>query len=60
MLQETPPASLAEAPVERIKYIVKNQETAEKIAQINPMAASELKKAGLLSPDKAVDAVKEF
>jgi serine/threonine-protein kinase len=52
------PASLVQAPPERLRELVKSEETAKKVAEVVPDAAKAL--SGEQAPAKPLDAVKNF
>lgn len=54
------PASLATASPERIREVVKTEETLKKVSEVAPDAAKRVGEQGLLKSDKALDAVKNF
>lgn len=59
-LQGRVPAGLAQASPERIREVVKTEETLKKVAEVAPDAAKSVEEKGLLKSDKALDAVKNF
>jgi len=54
------PASMATASPERIREVVKTEETLKKVSEVAPDAAKRVGEQGLLKSDKALDAVKNF
>jgi serine/threonine-protein kinase len=59
-LQGLPPSSLTQASPERIRDVVKTEDTLKKVAEVAPDAAKKVEEKGLLKSDKALDAVKNF
>lgn len=59
-LESTPPASLAAASPQRIKEVVKSEETLNKVAEVAPAAAKQLGEEGILDADQAKSAVQNF
>ena len=59
-LQGLPPAGLNQASAERIREVVKTEETLKKVAEVAPNTAKTVGDQGLLNPGKALDAVKNF
>jgi len=59
-LQGMPPAGLAQASPERIREVVKTEDTLKKVAAVAPDAAKKVEEKGLLKPGQALDAVKNF
>lgn len=59
-LESTPPASLAAASPQRIKDVVKSEETLKKVAEVAPQAAQQLSKEGILDQEGAKSAVQNF
>ncbi|MFP5223687.1 MAG: hypothetical protein ACLGSA_15455 [Acidobacteriota bacterium] len=59
-LQGRVPAGLASASPERIREVVKTEETLKKVSEVAPDAARRVGEQGLLKSDKALDAVKNF
>lgn len=59
-LQGLPPAGLNQASAERIREVVKTEDTLKKVAAVAPDAAKTVSDQGLLNPGKALDAVKNF
>ena len=57
-LGQAVPASLVQAPPERLRELVKSEETAKKVAEVVPDAAKVL--SGEQAPAKPLDAVKNF
>ena len=57
-LGQAVPASLVQAPPERLRELVKSEETAKKVAEVVPDAAKAL--SGEQAPAKPLDAVKNF
>jgi serine/threonine-protein kinase len=58
--QSLPPASLAGASPERIREVVKTEETMKKVSAMAPDAVRTTGEQGLPKPDKDLDAVKNF
>jgi len=59
-MQGLPPASLAQASPERVREVVKSEETLKRVADVAPDVAKKVEEQGLLKSDKALDAVKSF
>ncbi len=59
-LEGSPPASLAAASPERIRDVVKSEETLKKVAEVAPAAAQKLGEEGILDADQAKSAVQNF
>jgi len=59
-LEKTPPASLASASPERIRDVVKSEETLAKVAEVAPAAAKKLSDEGILDSSEAQSAVQNF
>jgi len=59
-MQGMPPASLAQASPERVREVVKSEETLKRVADVAPDVARKVEEQGLLKSDKALDAVKSF
>lgn len=58
-LNNTPPASFASASAERLKDVVKSEETLKRVAAVAPEAAKKIE-GSILGADGAKDAVKSF
>jgi len=59
-LNAAPPASFATASPERLKEVVKSEETLKKVAEVAPDAAKKLESDGILDAGQGKDAVKSF
>ncbi|MFZ5426581.1 MAG: hypothetical protein ACOZEN_06380 [Thermodesulfobacteriota bacterium] len=59
-LQGMPPAGLSQASPERIREVVKSEDTLKKVAEVAPDVAKKVEEKGLLKSDQALDAVKNF
>lgn len=59
-LQKSPPAGLAQAAPERLKDVVKSEETRKKLAESSPDIAQKLSETGAAKPASGVDAMKNF
>ena len=58
-LETLPPTSLAEAPPERIRQVVRNSATMRKVAVINPLSVAALAKEGDSDAEDALQALEE-
>jgi hypothetical protein len=59
-MEDTPPASLADAAPLRVKDIVKSEETQRRIDQLNPPALIPVSNPGVQGADKAKSITKDF
>jgi len=59
-LQGLPPAGLTTASGERLKDVVKSEETMKKVSELSPDAAKRMNDPGLATKDKGLDAMKNF
>lgn len=59
-LQKYPPAGLIQAAPERLKDVVKSEETLKKISELSPDTAKKLTEEGGAKPASGIDAVKNF
>jgi serine/threonine-protein kinase len=59
-LQKAPPAGLIQAAPERLKDVVKSEETLKKVAELSPETAKKLTEEGGAKPASGVDAMKNF
>jgi len=59
-LQKYPPAGLTQAAPERLKDVVKSEETLKKVAELSPDTAKKLTEEGGAKPASGLDAVKNF
>ncbi len=59
-MQNLPPAGLTASSADRLKDVVKSEETLKKVTELSPETGKKLTDDGVLKPEKSLDAVKNF